>query len=113
MIRREEIVKKITIAVCILVLFFIGCSGEYLRESSFHIERGMDEKQVISIMGVPDNKHVSGNEEVWEYKNVDTPGFCYRLFFVWFADGGVTGVTTFKPVTCSHRSGIIFVPVIK
>lgn len=102
--------KKITITLCVSVLFVIGCSGEYLRENSFPVAEGMNAKQVVSVVGVPDYKYVSGNKEVWEYKKVDTPGFCYRLFFVWFADGEVTGVTIFKPVTCSYRSGIIFVP---
>ena len=105
--------KKIAITLCVSALFFIGCSGEYVRENFFPVAGGMNGKQVVSMVGDPEYKYVSGSKEVWEYKRYDVPGFCYRIFFVWFADGVVTGVTTFKPVTCSYRSGIIAVPGMK
>jgi hypothetical protein len=109
----EDIMKRFSITLFILMLFLMGCSAENLRIDSFHVEKGMDEKQVISIMGMPDSKYVSGNSEVWEYKKVDMTGFCYRLFFVWFTDGVVKGVSTMKPINCGQIPVNISVPGIK
>lgn len=109
----EDKMKGVTITLFMLMLFLIGCSAENVRLDTFHVEKGMNEKQVISIMGMPDSKYVSGSSEVWEYKKVDMAGFCYRLFYVWFTRGVVEGVSTMKPIDCGQIPVNISVPGIK
>jgi hypothetical protein len=78
-------------------LFFIyGCSGG-LTEDSLRINPGQSKNQVLKIMGPPGNRQFEGKDEAWQYCQTDYVGFSGDDYVVvWFYDGVVTGLTTYK-----------------
>lgn len=81
----------------ILSLFSISCGSSALMEDSIKINAGQSKEKVLKIMGVPGNRQFEGKNEAWQYCSTDYVGFTGDDYIVvWFYDGKVTGVTTYK-----------------
>ena len=90
-----------TLLILTLVLFALtGCQSAKLANAAL-IEPGMTKQQVREIMGEPGDRQFNGNREVWQYGQTGA-GFGYHDYrVVWFRDGIVVGLTSYK----SHRAG--------
>ena len=87
--------KKIAISLYILIFFIVGCFGKNLREESFKIKKGMNKQQVISIMGMANDRQFKENIEVWQYRKKN---FLSNIDFVlvWFRNEKVIGLTNYQ-----------------
>lgn len=86
--------RRLAVAIgCVLLC--VGCgSGTALLKSSLQVERGHSKEQVTGILGVPGDRQFNGDDEAWQYcrtgMNTD------QFVVVWFYQGRVTGVTTYR-----------------
>ena len=61
------------------------------------IEKGFSKEEVISEIGMPQNKQFHGRDEAWQYCSM---GFSVDdHLIVWFYDGHVTGMQTYIVTT--------------
>jgi len=99
---------KFNAVVCIIVTLFISACGN-LDKKSILINNGDTKEQVLSVMGVPDDRQFRGNDEVWQYCQTGA-GFGYHDYrSIWFYDGEVTAINSYK----STRPGVSCVTDIK
>lgn len=67
-----------------------------LERRAAQIYPGMSAEQVRRLLGSPQDRQFSGNEEVWQFCKTGA-GFGYHDYrAVWFRDGKVTGVNSYK-----------------
>jgi hypothetical protein len=81
-----------------ILILFIGCVAPHIVMSkSIGINQGQSKDEVLKIMGNPGNRQFKGNNEAWQWCETDQVGFSGDDYVVvWFYDGKVTGVTTYK-----------------
>jgi hypothetical protein len=100
---------KTLLALSPLALFFSGCGS--LEKKSILIGPGDNKEKVLSIMGAPDDRQFSAKNEVWQYCATGA-GFGYHDYrMIWFYDGRVTGVTSYKDSTPDSSCAGHFRPV--
>jgi len=77
-----------------VVIFLYGCGGAQLMNDSLKINAGQNKDEVIKILGAPGNRQFNGKDEAWQWcaTGMSTDDF----LVVWFYDGIVTGITTYK-----------------
>ena len=81
-------------SIAVLVLCVTGCGG--LETKSSLINVGDDKTKVMSVMGTADDRQVKGKNEAWQYCQTGA-GFGYHDYrVIWFYDGRVTGVNSYK-----------------
>lgn len=75
-------------------LLLAGCGT--LERRAIAINPGDAKEQVLKAMGAPGDRQFSGNLEAWQYCQTGA-GFGYHDFrTVWFRDGHVIGVSSYK-----------------
>jgi len=83
-------------------IVILGCAG--VKHRALQINSGDTKERVIEIMGTPDDRQFSGQQEAWQYGMVVSIGICdYTV--VWFREGKVTGLTSyrnFSTLGCRH-----------
>ena len=86
---------KSRIYFLILIVFtFSGCGT--LAKKAVLINPGDDKTTVMRIMGPPEDRQFSGLNEAWQYCETDA-GITYDDYrIVWFYDGKVSGITSYK-----------------
>jgi hypothetical protein len=81
----------------ILGLAFTGCGS--LEKKAALINPGDTKERVLMVMGPPGDRQFKGRDEAWQYGQTGA-GFGYHDFrIIWFYDGKVTGLTSFKDYT--------------
>ena len=90
--------KWVAMAAACTVL--VGCGS--LEKQATMISAGDTKSQVMAAMNAaPDDRQFRGTAEAWQYCQTGA-GFGYHDYLViWFRDGKVTGVTSYK----SSRAG--------
>jgi hypothetical protein len=85
---------------CLLIVSVLASSAcGSLEKRSILISHGDTKEKVISVMGTPDDLQFRETREVWQYC-VTGAGFGYHDYrMIWFYDGHVTGVTSYKDST--------------
>ena len=85
-------VKKYFAVISLSLLF--SCGGAQLMEKSLMINPGQSKQEVIKALGTPGNRQFNGKDEAWQWcaTGMSTDDF----LVVWFYDGKVTGITTYK-----------------
>jgi hypothetical protein len=83
-----------------------GCaSGGALVKKSVSIERGNSKDRVVEILGAPGDRQFREDDEAWQYCRTNYTGIAADQYVVvWFYQGKVTGVTTYRNTqfgTCS------------
>ena len=74
-----------------------GCGS--LQKKAILVNSGDDRERVQETMGVPGDRQFQGTAEAWQYCQTGA-GFGYHDYrIVWFRDGKVTGVTSYKDTT--------------
>jgi hypothetical protein len=65
--------KSIGFGMLILLLIFglasVGCATQW-HKKSLQIHQGMTQQEVLTLLGQPDARDVSGNREKWLYNKV-------------------------------------------
>lgn len=65
--------KRIGIGMLILLLIFglvgVSCATQW-HKKSLQIHQGMTQQEVMTLLGQPDSRDVSGNREKWLYNKV-------------------------------------------
>ena len=94
---------------CTLMASFTIISCGSLDRKAVLINLGDSKAQVTSVMGTPEDRQFRGKDEAWQYCQTGA-GFGYHDYrIVWFYDGTVTGVNSYK----STRPGVSCVTDIK
>ena len=92
-----------------LALLFTGCGT--LSKKSVLINPGDTRERVIEIMGPPGDRQFRDKNEAWQYGETGA-GFGYHDFrIVWFYDGKVTGLTSYKDRTPASVAAAHFKPI--
>lgn len=89
---------KTKLAIFSLAIIILSACGT-LEKKSILINSGDDKNRVLSIMGTPDDRQLQGQNEVWQYC-ITGAGFGYHDYrVIWFRNGMVTGITSYKDHT--------------
>lgn len=100
----------IHILVIISVIALLSACGTLEKKAGL-INYGDDKSKVLAIMGPPGDRQFRGKDEAWQYGQTGA-GFGYHDFrIVWFYDGGVTGVTSYKDYTPASSASAHFKPI--
>lgn len=86
-------IKKVVFLLCLFALTACATSSQLVSKSTL-IDPGATKADVTSIMGPPQDRQFNGKDEAWQYC---TTGFSTDNYVVvWFNNGYVTGVQTYK-----------------
>jgi len=89
---------------------FLSACGT-LEKKSFLVSAGDGKEKVLSIMGPPGDRQFRGKDEAWQYGQTGA-GFGYHDFrVIWFYDGKVTGITSYKDYTPATSAAAHFKPI--
>ncbi len=84
---------------------------ECLERKASRVNPGDSGETVRSIMGEPGDRQFEGKNEAWQYGQTGA-GFGYHDFrIIWFYDGQVTGMTSYKDYTPASSASAHFKPV--
>lgn len=84
-------------------VLLVGCGS--LEPKAAKINPGDTREQVRAIMGAPRDRQFQGKNEAWQYSRTGA-GFGWHDFrIVWFYDGLVTGITSYKDHTPGMAAG--------
>jgi hypothetical protein len=89
-------------------LLLISCASTKFARKAMLIENGMPKKEVLSILGTPDDRQFRMDEEIWTYRFTDLDKIKY--YFVWFRNDRVTSLTSDEadsPDNSYYRHGYI------
>lgn len=90
---------KLVQFLCIASVTTILAACGSLEKQSVLINPGDTKEKVLSIMGTPGDRQFRGKDEAWQYGRTGA-GFGYHDFrIIWFYDGKVTGLTSYKDHT--------------
>lgn len=90
--------KTLRIVSITTVAIILSACGS-LENKAVLINYGDTKERVLEIMGPPGDRQFRGKDEAWQYGQTGA-GWGYNDFrIVWFYDGKVTGVTSFKDHT--------------
>jgi hypothetical protein len=85
------------IMVIALLCALAACGS--LERRATALNPGDNKQAVLDLLGEPQDRQFSGGLEVWQYCKTGA-GFGYPDFrIVWFRDGVVTGMTSYKDHT--------------
>lgn len=83
--------------VCLALLALSACGT--LEHKAIQISPGDSKARVQEIMGTPRDRQFKDTNEAWQYC-VTGAGFGYHDYrIIWFKDGRVTGITSYKDGT--------------
>ena len=78
----------------LIILFMLiaiqGCAS--LSKKSLLVEPNMTKKEVIEILGVPEDRSFKGTNEAWQYSEVAGFGQC-NYMIAWFAEAKLIAIT--------------------
>jgi len=96
--------------VLVLLCGFLTACGT-LEKQSVLINPGDTRERVLSIMGAPGDRQFRGKDEAWQYGKTGA-GFGYHDYrIIWFYDGKVTGITSYKDHTPMSSAAGHFKPI--
>ncbi len=96
--RKPKLIKgggfmKIQFIFMIILITFYGCATSITKKSVM-INPGQSKAEVLEIFGTPENRQFQGKDEAWQY--CQTGWGTDEYVVIWFYDGKVTGITTYK-----------------
>ena len=82
----------------------VGCGT--LDDKTILIDAGSSKADVLNILGTPEDRQFKGTNEAWQYC-VSGAGFGYNDHkIVWFLNGVVTGITSYRSRVTGCSSAI-------
>ena len=94
----------------ITAVTFLSACGTLEKKTSL-INPGDTKENVLSMMGPPGDRQFRGKDEAWQYGKTGA-GFGYHDFrIIWFYDGKVTGITSYKDKTPASSAAAHFKPI--
>lgn len=86
--------KSRTTGLVALFSCLVACGT--LEKKTIQISPGDDKQAVLKVMGVPDDRQFQAKLEAWQYC-VTGAGFGWNDYrVIWFEEGRVTGITSYK-----------------
>ncbi len=102
---------KLIQLLCIATLSATLMACGSLEKKSVLIDPGDSKEKVLQIMGTPGDRQFRGKDEAWQYGQTGA-GFGYHDFrIIWFYDGKVTGITSYKDHTPATSAAAHFKPI--
>ena len=102
--------KTIQFLLIAVAATFLSACGT-LEKKSVLINAGDSKEKVLSIMEPPGDRQFRGKDEAWQYGQTGA-GFGYHDFrIIWFYDGKVTGITSYKDYTPATSAAAHFKPI--
>jgi hypothetical protein len=87
--------QSIRTTLLVAILLLVAACGT-LDKKALLINYGDSKEQVLNVMGPPDDRQFKGKNEAWQYCQTGA-GFGYHDYrIVWFYDGKLTGVNSYK-----------------
>jgi hypothetical protein len=84
-------------ALLLIGMVLFSCAN--LEEKTILLNPGDEKQRVLDIMGTPRDRQFRGTAEAWQYCQTGA-GFGYHDYrVVWFRNGLVTGITSYKDYT--------------
>jgi hypothetical protein len=81
--------------IIVLMAFSLSACGTLEKKASM-VNAGASKADVMGALGEPDDRQMRGNLEAWQYCQTGA-GFGYHDYrIVWFQDGRVTGLNSYK-----------------
>ena|ERR1041384_4494147 len=103
--------KRLSAALIITAAVTMLSACGSLEKKAVLINYGDDKEKVLGVMGPPGDRQFQGKQEAWQYGRTGA-GFGYHDFrVVWFYDGKVTGVTSYKDHTPASSASAHFKPI--
>lgn len=97
------------IVLTLLCVLLAGCGT--LQKQAALINPGDTRERVRELMGEPGDRQFQGQNEAWQYGQTGA-GFGFHDFrIVWFYDGKVTGLTSYKDTTPASLAAAHFRPI--
>jgi len=97
--------------VCVASVTILLSACGSLEKKAMSINPGDSKDRVLSVMGPPGDRQFNGKDEAWQYGQTGA-GFGYHDFrVVWFYDGKVTGLTSYKDYTPASSAAAHFKPI--
>ena len=81
------------VILCTALLFCNACATQVLHQAG-GIDPGATRAQVREILGNPQDRQFRGSQEAWQYCQTGLVNDTFVV--VWFVDGTVTGMTSYK-----------------
>lgn len=101
---------KFPTLLTILCALLLTACGTLEKKASL-INPGDSRERVREVMGAPGDRQFQGKNEAWQYGQTGA-GFGYHDFrVVWFYDGKVTGLTSYKNRTPGSLASSHFKPI--
>jgi len=82
--------------VLLFGLVLAGCATSGLVRNSMLVSAGQTKQEVLDTLGTPKDRQFSGKNEAWQYCRTSFDLSPDDFVTVWFYDGQVTGVNTYK-----------------
>jgi hypothetical protein len=102
--------KRLHLLGILIIAVLLSACGS-LEKKAVLINPGDTKEQVLAIMGPPGDRQFRGKDEAWQYGQTGA-GFGYHDFrIVWFYDGKVTGLTSYKDHTPASSAASHFKPI--
>ena len=102
--------KFSTLLLAFIAAVILSACGSLEKKSAL-INPGDTKERVLSVMGPPGDRQFRGKDEAWQYGQTGA-GFGYHDFrVVWFYDGKVTGLTSYKDHTPASSAASHFKPI--
>jgi len=99
---------KIIHLICIAIVAVTLSACGSLEKKTVLINPGDTKERVLSIMGTPGDRQFRGKDEAWQYGQTGA-GFGYHDYrVIWFYDGKVTGITSYKNYTPASSAAAHF-----
>ncbi|MEX2219816.1 MAG: hypothetical protein WD749_13780 [Phycisphaerales bacterium] len=97
------------LGLTLVVGVFAACGS--LEKRASLIKHGDSREAVTAAMGPPGDRQFRGTREAWQYGQTGA-GFGYHDYrVVWFTDGKVTGLTSYKSHAAASAASSHFKPI--
>ena len=91
--------KAKIVILSLLIINLFACRTLELEKKTIQINTNDGKSRVLEIMGTPEDRQFLGQNEVWQYCIIGA-GFGYHDYrVIWFRNGQVTGITSYKDTT--------------
>lgn len=94
----------------IMISAVLSACGSLEKRSAL-INPGDTKEKVLAVMGAPGDRQFRGRDEAWQYGQTGAGFGCHDFRVVWFYDGKVTGLNSYKDYTPASSAAAHFKPI--
>ncbi|MCE7565367.1 hypothetical protein LZS85_04540 [Aliivibrio fischeri] len=97
--------KKQLLSIIVTSSLFLSACGT-LDNKTILIDHGASKKDVMEIMGTPQDRQMKGPNEAWQYCKSGSSFGANDHKIIWFYKGKVTGINTYRTSVSGCTGGI-------